>query len=129
MQLGVLFWAVLRCYACRLTQFLKVAVQQSHWWYQLLRGNPDGHIIGGAIGGRLIAANPVQFYILKYPLRISSLHATTLSNTQPMFLQVVACSFVYAGGTKLKSKAELESEDEKLSAYKNSETYIDLIHG
>lgn len=46
-----------------------------------------------------------------------------------MFLQVVACSFVYAGGTKLKSKAELESEDEKLSAYKNSQTYIDLMHG
>lgn len=47
--------------------------------------SPDGHIIGGAIGGRLIAANAVQ---------------------------VVACSFVY-GGTKPKSKAESGTEDEK----------------
>lgn len=34
-----------------------------------------------------------------------------------MFLQVVACSFVYGGGTgtKPKSKAESESKDEQLS--------------
>ncbi|XP_051151537.1 AT-hook motif nuclear-localized protein 5-like [Andrographis paniculata] len=47
--------------------------------------SPDGHIIGGAIGGRLIAANPVQ---------------------------VVGCSFVY-GGTKGKTKAGSEIKDEK----------------
>ncbi|KAG6388304.1 hypothetical protein SASPL_153506 [Salvia splendens] len=47
--------------------------------------SPDGHIIGGAIGGRLVATNPVQ---------------------------VVACSFVY-GGTKLKGKVEPAAEDEK----------------
>ncbi|KAL0329789.1 UNVERIFIED_CONTAM: AT-hook motif nuclear-localized protein 5 [Sesamum radiatum] len=47
--------------------------------------SPDGHIIGGAIGGRLIAANPVQ---------------------------VVACSFVY-GSTKVKNKPESGTKDEK----------------
>ncbi|KAK6130059.1 hypothetical protein DH2020_036186 [Rehmannia glutinosa] len=47
--------------------------------------SPDGHMIGGAIGGRLIAAHPVQ---------------------------VVACSFVY-GGTKAKTKAESGTTDEK----------------
>ncbi|KAK4422617.1 AT-hook motif nuclear-localized protein 5 [Sesamum alatum] len=47
--------------------------------------SPDGHMIGGAIGGKLIAANLVQ---------------------------VVACSFVY-GGTKAKNKAESGSTDEK----------------
>lgn len=47
--------------------------------------SPDGHIIGGAIGGRLIAANPVT---------------------------IVACSFVY-GSAKAKSKAESETKDEK----------------
>ncbi|KAL2235380.1 UNVERIFIED_CONTAM: AT-hook motif nuclear-localized protein 5, partial [Sesamum indicum] len=47
--------------------------------------SPDGHMIGGAIGGKLIAANPVQ---------------------------VVACSFVY-GGTKAKNKADSGSTDEK----------------
>ncbi|KAK4488278.1 hypothetical protein RD792_004025 [Penstemon davidsonii] len=47
--------------------------------------SPDGHIIGGAIGGRLIAANSVQ---------------------------VVGCSFVY-GGTKGKNKTESGTQDEK----------------
>ncbi|KAL2238213.1 UNVERIFIED_CONTAM: AT-hook motif nuclear-localized protein 5 [Sesamum indicum] len=47
--------------------------------------SPDGHIIGGAIGGRLIAANPVQ---------------------------VVACSFVY-GSTKVKNKPESGTKEEK----------------
>ncbi|KAK6137609.1 hypothetical protein DH2020_028635 [Rehmannia glutinosa] len=47
--------------------------------------SPDGHIIGGAIGGKLIAANSVQ---------------------------VVACSFVY-GGTKPKNKDESGTRDEK----------------
>ncbi|GFP93475.1 hypothetical protein PHJA_001491900 [Phtheirospermum japonicum] len=28
--------------------------------------SPDGHIIGGAIGGRLITASPVQVYIFDY---------------------------------------------------------------
>ncbi|XP_073051165.1 AT-hook motif nuclear-localized protein 11-like [Primulina eburnea] len=46
--------------------------------------NTDGRMIGGAIGGRLTAANPVQ---------------------------VVACSFVY-GSTKAKTKAESETKDE-----------------
>ncbi|XP_051129470.1 AT-hook motif nuclear-localized protein 9-like [Andrographis paniculata] len=45
--------------------------------------SPDGHMLGGAIGGRLIAANPVQ---------------------------VVACSFVY-NGPKAKSNAESETAD------------------
>ncbi|XP_073132933.1 AT-hook motif nuclear-localized protein 5-like [Henckelia pumila] len=49
--------------------------------------SPDGHIIGGAIGGRLVAANPVQ---------------------------VVACSFVYDGtGTKAKNNSESNSKDEQ----------------
>ncbi|KAG8382236.1 hypothetical protein BUALT_Bualt05G0055900 [Buddleja alternifolia] len=48
--------------------------------------SPDGHMIGGAIGGKLIAANPVQ---------------------------VVACSFVYGGTTKAKSKPESETIDGK----------------
>ncbi|KAL3652666.1 hypothetical protein CASFOL_002347 [Castilleja foliolosa] len=49
---------------------------------------PDGHIIGGAIGGRLIAASPVQ---------------------------VVACSFVY-GNTKQPTKSNVDSGtgDEKV---------------
>ncbi|KAI3453704.1 hypothetical protein Pfo_010367 [Paulownia fortunei] len=48
--------------------------------------SPDGHMIGGAIGGRLTAANPVQ---------------------------VVACSFVY-GGTKAKNKAESGTDEKYL---------------
>ncbi|KAH6804281.1 hypothetical protein C2S51_032528 [Perilla frutescens var. frutescens] len=55
--------------------------------------SPDGHIIGGAIGGRLTAANPVQ---------------------------VVACSFVY-GGTKPKTKVEGAVEDEKHLLEKSAE--------
>ncbi|CAA3014935.1 AT-hook motif nuclear-localized protein 5-like [Olea europaea var. sylvestris] len=47
--------------------------------------SPDGHIIGGAIGGNLIAASSVQ---------------------------VVACSFVY-GGSKAKNKTESGPKDEK----------------
>ncbi|KAK4478912.1 hypothetical protein RD792_014419 [Penstemon davidsonii] len=50
--------------------------------------SPDGHIIGGAIDGRLMAANPVQ---------------------------VVACSFVYGGGTKAKNKVESEVKEDKFS--------------
>ncbi|KAL3645690.1 hypothetical protein CASFOL_010870 [Castilleja foliolosa] len=47
--------------------------------------SPDGHMIGGAIGGRLIAANHVQ---------------------------VVACSFIY-DGSKGKTKPESGTTDEK----------------
>ncbi|KAL7111681.1 hypothetical protein ACP275_05G105200 [Erythranthe tilingii] len=47
--------------------------------------SPDGHMIGGAIGGSLIAANPVQ---------------------------VVACSFVY-GSAKAKNKTESGETEEK----------------
>ncbi|XP_027085178.1 AT-hook motif nuclear-localized protein 5-like [Coffea arabica] len=47
--------------------------------------SPDGHVIGGAIGGRLIASSPAQ---------------------------VVVCSFVY-GGTKGKSKSEASDKDDK----------------
>ncbi|KAL3499349.1 hypothetical protein ACH5RR_038442 [Cinchona calisaya] len=47
--------------------------------------SPDGHVIGGAIGGRLIASSPAQ---------------------------VVVCSFVY-GGTKGKSKTEASDQDDK----------------
>ncbi|KAK4365390.1 hypothetical protein RND71_016748 [Anisodus tanguticus] len=53
--------------------------------------SPDGHVIGGAIGGRLIAASPVQ---------------------------VVVCSFVY--DPKVKSKPESSTKDEKESAEKSS---------
>ncbi|XP_060207010.1 AT-hook motif nuclear-localized protein 5 [Lycium barbarum] len=53
--------------------------------------SPDGHVIGGAIGGRLIAASPVQ---------------------------VVVCSFVY--DPKVKSKPESSVKDEKESAEKSS---------
>ncbi|KAG5593199.1 hypothetical protein H5410_043713 [Solanum commersonii] len=49
--------------------------------------SPDGHVIGGAIGGRLIAASPVQ---------------------------VVVCSFVY--DPKGKSKPESSTRDEQESA-------------
>lgn len=48
--------------------------------------SPDGHVIGGAVGGRLVASKPVQ---------------------------VVVCSFVY-GNIKGKSK-ESDSKDEKSS--------------
>ncbi|XP_073285649.1 AT-hook motif nuclear-localized protein 5-like [Primulina huaijiensis] len=49
--------------------------------------SPDGHVIGGAIGGRLVAANHVQ---------------------------VIACSFVYDGtGTKAKNNSESDSKDEQ----------------
>ncbi|CAA2973477.1 Hypothetical predicted protein [Olea europaea subsp. europaea] len=47
--------------------------------------SPDGHIFGGAIGGQLIAASPVQVFV---------------------------CSFVY-GGSKAKSNTEFESQDGK----------------
>lgn len=53
--------------------------------------SPDGHVIGGAIGGRLIAASPVQ---------------------------VVVCSFVY--DPKGKSKPESSTRDEQESAEKSS---------
>ncbi|KAJ8526915.1 hypothetical protein K7X08_029392 [Anisodus acutangulus] len=57
--------------------------------------SPDGHVIGGAIGGRLIAASPVQ---------------------------VVVCSFVY--DPKVKSKPESSTKDEKESAEKSSSTPV-----
>ncbi|OIT20974.1 PREDICTED: AT-hook motif nuclear-localized protein 5-like [Nicotiana attenuata] len=53
--------------------------------------SPDGHVLGGAIGGRLIAASPVQ---------------------------VVVCSFVY--GPKVKSKQETSTKGENESAEKPS---------
>ncbi|KAK4363787.1 hypothetical protein RND71_019028 [Anisodus tanguticus] len=55
--------------------------------------SPDGHVLGGAVGGRLIAASPVQ---------------------------VVVCSFVY--GPKVKSKQETSSTKggEEESAEKSS---------
>ncbi|CAA2968821.1 AT-hook motif nuclear-localized protein 9-like [Olea europaea var. sylvestris] len=55
--------------------------------------SPDGHIIGGAIGGNLIAASSVQ---------------------------VVACSFVY-GGSKAKDKTVSEPKDEKIPADESAE--------
>ncbi|KAL7160109.1 hypothetical protein ABFS83_01G072200 [Erythranthe nasuta] len=54
--------------------------------------SPDGHMIGGAIGGRLVAANPVQ---------------------------VVACSFIYGGGNN-KPKSISGSKDEKLLMLEHS---------
>ncbi|MCD9644684.1 hypothetical protein HAX54_033095 [Datura stramonium] len=54
--------------------------------------SPDGHVLGGAVGGRLIAASPVQ---------------------------VVVCSFVY--GPKVKSKQEtITKGGEEESAEKSS---------
>ncbi|KAK4349676.1 hypothetical protein RND71_032431 [Anisodus tanguticus] len=56
--------------------------------------SPDGHVLGGAVGGRLVAASPVQ---------------------------VVVCSFVY--GPKVKSKQETSSSTkggEEESAEKSS---------
>ncbi|XP_055819617.1 AT-hook motif nuclear-localized protein 5-like [Solanum dulcamara] len=54
--------------------------------------SPDGHVLGGAVGGRLIAASPVQ---------------------------VVVCSFVY--GPKVKSKQETSTKGgEEESAEKSS---------
>ncbi|XP_073026691.1 AT-hook motif nuclear-localized protein 5-like [Primulina eburnea] len=55
--------------------------------------SPDGHVIGGAIGGRLIAASLVQ---------------------------VVACSFVY-GGSKGKAKAESETREENFPTNQSTE--------
>nr|GMD78782.1 AT-hook motif nuclear-localized protein 5-like [Ipomoea batatas] len=55
--------------------------------------SPDGHVIGGAIGGRLIAASPVQ---------------------------VVVCSFVH-GNLKAKSKGETSTNDDKDSAVRSVE--------
>ncbi|KZV36279.1 DNA-binding protein ESCAROLA-like [Dorcoceras hygrometricum] len=57
--------------------------------------SPDGHIIGGAIGGRLVAANPVQ---------------------------VIACTFVYNGtGTKAKNNLEPDSEEEQYLPLQSAE--------
>ncbi|KAG8374932.1 hypothetical protein BUALT_Bualt10G0047000 [Buddleja alternifolia] len=65
--------------------------------------SPDGHIIGGAIGGKLIAANPVQ---------------------------VVACSFVYGGtSTKGKNKAESVIKDEKYMLEQSGEKSIIPVSG
>ncbi|GER38872.1 AT hook motif DNA-binding family protein [Striga asiatica] len=55
--------------------------------------SPDGHIIGGAIGGRLTAASPVQ---------------------------VVACSFVYSN-TKPKPSSDQGTRDEKHTFDQSSE--------
>ncbi|CAI9771775.1 unnamed protein product [Fraxinus pennsylvanica] len=55
--------------------------------------SPDGHIIGGAISGNLVAASSVQ---------------------------VVACSFVY-GGSKAKNKTESGPKDEKNPADESAE--------
>ncbi|CAI9784571.1 unnamed protein product [Fraxinus pennsylvanica] len=66
--------------------------------------SPDGHIFGGAIGGQLIAASPVQ---------------------------VVVSSFVY-GGSKAKSNTEFESQDEKNPAdqsVKKSSTPVSAAPG
>ncbi|OIT36266.1 PREDICTED: AT-hook motif nuclear-localized protein 5-like isoform X1 [Nicotiana attenuata] len=55
--------------------------------------SPDGHVIGGAIGGRLIAASPVQ---------------------------VVVCSFVYDPKVKSKPESTTPIKEEKESAEKSS---------
>ncbi|KAI3713398.1 hypothetical protein L1987_71975 [Smallanthus sonchifolius] len=85
----------------------------------------DGHVIGGAIGGRLIASS---------------------------LIQVVACSFVYGGNNSKKTKTDTPSADEKSPGVqlnetspvpsqaiawpqdsraetRNSHTEIDLTHG
>lgn len=36
--------------------------------------SPDGHVIGGAIGGRLIAATPVQVLVLSLACRSDICH-------------------------------------------------------
>ncbi|GAB4834403.1 hypothetical protein Ancab_032657 [Ancistrocladus abbreviatus] len=58
--------------------------------------SPDGHVIGGAVGGRLIASRPVQ---------------------------VVVCSFVY-GNTKPKSKTDADSKDDKSSELQPSDALL-----
>ncbi|CAN4077737.1 unnamed protein product [Withania somnifera] len=62
--------------------------------------SPDGHVIGGAIGGRLIADSPVQ---------------------------VVVCSFVY--DPKVKSKPESNTQDEQESAEKSTPVGASLNQG
>ncbi|PHT39724.1 hypothetical protein CQW23_18578 [Capsicum baccatum] len=57
--------------------------------------SPDGHVLGGAVGGRLIAASPVQ---------------------------VVVCSFVY--GPKVKSKQETSSIKGENESAENSSTPV-----
>nr|GMD81394.1 AT-hook motif nuclear-localized protein 5-like [Ipomoea batatas] len=61
--------------------------------------SPDGHVIGGAIGGRLIAASPVQ---------------------------VVVCSFVH-GNLKAKSKGETSTNDDKDSAVRSVERSSTMV--
>ncbi|KAG9134185.1 hypothetical protein Leryth_025429 [Lithospermum erythrorhizon] len=57
--------------------------------------SPDGHVIGGAIGGRLAAANPVQ---------------------------VIACSFVYGGKPKSTPEASAKGENSTVEQAEKSST-------
>ncbi|XP_076912673.1 AT-hook motif nuclear-localized protein 5-like [Bidens hawaiensis] len=57
--------------------------------------SPDGHVIGGAIGGRLIASSLVQ---------------------------VVACSFLYGGNNSKKTKTDTPSAEEKSPRVQLNET-------
>ncbi|KAI7757102.1 hypothetical protein M8C21_034056 [Ambrosia artemisiifolia] len=57
--------------------------------------SPDGHVIGGAIGGRLIASS---------------------------LIQVVACSFLYGGNNSKQVKTDAPSADEKSPGVQLNET-------
>ncbi|KAM0046169.1 putative AT-hook motif nuclear-localized protein [Helianthus debilis subsp. tardiflorus] len=63
----------------------------------------DGNVIGGAIGGRLVASSSVQ---------------------------VMLCSFVYGGGSdvKAKTKTETSSRDEKRLDIQLNETSPEAVH-
>ncbi|GAA0148241.1 hypothetical protein LIER_07742 [Lithospermum erythrorhizon] len=64
--------------------------------------SPDGHVIGGAIGGRLTAATLVQ---------------------------VIACSFVYGGNTKSKVEASAKGEDGTTEQVEKSPTPNTTVSG
>lgn len=54
--------------------------------------SPDGHVLGGAVGGRLIAASPVQ--VVKLLLLIFNLLISYLDSTSLGFNLLVLLSFL-----------------------------------
>ncbi|KAK9076691.1 hypothetical protein SSX86_005025 [Deinandra increscens subsp. villosa] len=75
----------------------------------------DGHVFGGAIGGRLIASSLIQ---------VSCLHSVFSFNLYKTPKKVVACSFVYGGNNYKKAKKETPSgsADEKCPSIQLNET-------
>ncbi|KAK4389293.1 AT-hook motif nuclear-localized protein 5 [Sesamum angolense] len=88
--------------------------------------SPDGHIIGGAIGGRLIAANPVQAAKVCCPPSFGGCSIdrsiscrwllTALARINLTGLAIIVSAggmqFLY-GSTKVKNKPESGTKDEK----------------